>query len=186
MNEPHPLIKNRWSPRAMSGEILSEKEFMPLFEAASLAPSSSNSQPWRFLITKAKTERFEQFLSLLFEGNRIWAKNASLLVLVISRLHFEKNDKFSKTHSFDTGAAWENLALQGCFQNLVIHGMAGFDYVKAKEIFSIPDIYQIEMAIAIGKPGDKNSLPEELKKVEYPKERKPLEELICFDSFAFE
>ena len=36
------VIINRWSPRAMSGEPISEKELMPLFEAARWAPSSYN------------------------------------------------------------------------------------------------------------------------------------------------
>ncbi|MCP5506341.1 MAG: nitroreductase family protein [Chlamydiales bacterium] len=43
------LILNRWSPRAMSGENLSDEELMPLLEAARWAPSSYNGQPWRFI-----------------------------------------------------------------------------------------------------------------------------------------
>ena len=43
------IFLNRWSPRAMSGEPMTDKELMPLFEAARWAPSSYNGQPWRFI-----------------------------------------------------------------------------------------------------------------------------------------
>lgn len=46
----NPLILNRWSTRAMTGEELANKELMSLFEAARWAPSSNNNQPWRFII----------------------------------------------------------------------------------------------------------------------------------------
>ncbi len=57
----HPLILERWSPRAMTGEPLSEEEFLPLFEAARWAPSSYNGQPWLFLYARRGTELFNQF-----------------------------------------------------------------------------------------------------------------------------
>jgi nitroreductase len=47
-----PIFLNRWSPRAMSGESLSDDELMPLFEAARWAPSSFNAQQRRFLYAK--------------------------------------------------------------------------------------------------------------------------------------
>ena len=66
------------------------------------------------------------------------------------------NGKPSITHSFDAGAAWENLALQGSLMGLVTHGMEGFDYEKAKKELEIPDEYQVEAMIAIGRPGRKD------------------------------
>ena len=56
-----PLILNRWSPRSMSGEELSEEEFMPLFEAARWAPSSYNNQHWRFIYARRNTKYWEPF-----------------------------------------------------------------------------------------------------------------------------
>ncbi len=189
MNEQNypinPLIKNRWSPRAMSGEEIKEEEFMPLFEAARWAPSSYNAQPWRFLIAKKGTDAYKMLFSTLVTGNQDWAKNASLLVLLATRRQFEHNDSPSISHSFDAGAAWENLALEGSDRKLVIHGMQGFDYSKAREIFSIPDVYSIEMMLAIGKPGKVESLPENLQKSEAPKSRKSLKEITSFGTFPF-
>ncbi len=173
-----PLILNRWSPRAMSGETIEDEELMPLFEAARWAPSSYNAQPWRFIFAKRETEHWKPLFELLVEFNQSWAKDAAALVLIISHKVFEHNGKPSDTHSFDTGAAWENLALEGSARGLVVHGMQGFDYEKAKTVCNIPDDFQVEAMVAIGKPGNKEVLPPELQIKETPSTRKPLSELI--------
>src|SRR3990167_1123117 len=108
-----PLILNRWSPRAMTGESLTDEELMPLFEAARWAPSSYNAQPWRFLYVKRETSYWDRLFNLLIDFNKEWCKNAAILGLIFSRTTFEKNNKASHTHAFDTGAAWENLCLEG-------------------------------------------------------------------------
>ena len=58
-----------------------------------------------------------------------------------------------RTHSFDSGAAWENLALQGSHNGFVVHGMSGLDYEKATSELGVPDEYKVEMMISVGKPG---------------------------------
>ncbi len=177
------FILNRWSPRAMSGEPLSDNELFRLFEAARWAPSSYNGQPWRFIYAKRETPHWDKLFNLLVEFNQSWAKNAAALVVVASRDTFEYNGKPERTHSFDTGAAWENLALQGTINGLVVHGMEGFDYKKAKESLGIPDGYTVEAMIAIGKPGKKESLPKELQEKEVMSDRKPITEFVFEGKF---
>ncbi len=121
------LLLDRWSPRAMSGEEISHEELMRLFEAARWAPSSFNAQQWRALYARRATEHWQTFFDLLVDANKSWAKNAAVLVVFISRKNFDYNDEPSVTHSYDCGAAWENFALQGFHQGLVVHGMEGFD-----------------------------------------------------------
>lgn len=179
----HPLFLDRWSPRAMSGEEIEETLLMSLFEAARWAPSSYNAQPWRFIFARKNTSQFQTMFNALVEFNQSWCKNAAVLCVMISRTKFEKNEKPSRTHSFDCGAAWENLALQGSLKGLVVHGMQGFDYEIIRKKLSIPDLYQIEAMCAIGKPGDPEDLPEEAKKKEFPSTRKPIEEIIMEGSF---
>ncbi len=177
------LFLNRWSPRAMSGEEIEDELLMTLFEAARWAPSSYNAQPWRFIYAKKKTAQFQTMFDALVEFNQSWCKNAALLCVVISRKNFEKNEKPAKTHSFDAGAAWENLALQGSLLGLVVHGMQGFDYEKIKKDLGVPVSYEVEAMFAVGKPGNPEELPEEAKKKEFPSTRKPLEEIIMEGSF---
>lgn len=174
----NPLILNRWSPRAMTGEDLDNEEIMSLFEAARWAPSSYNNQPWRFIYAKRNTEHWERMFSLLAEGNKSWAKNSALLVVVISRKNFEFNEKPARTHQFDAGSAWENLALEAFSRGLVAHGMQGFNYDKARIDLIIPDDFEVMAMIAIGKKGSRESLPPELQEKEKLTDRKPLKDII--------
>ncbi len=177
------MFLERYSPRAMSGESISKDELMTLFDAARFAPSSMNAQPWRFIYAMNKTPDFEKFLSFLMDGNKIWCTKASALVVVISKKNFD-NGSPSVTHSFDTGSAWENLALQALKMNLVSHGMSGIHYDLIKEKLAIPDDYAVEMMIAIGKHGKIKDLPEPLRARETPNDRKPLEEIIFEGRFT--
>ena len=169
------IFTNRWSPRAMSGQEIDEKTLLTLFEAARWAPSSNNNQPWRFIYARRNTKHWNTFFNLLAEGNQVWAKNAAVLIVVISKNTFDSG-KPARTHSYDTGAAWVNFALQGSLDGLVVHGMQGFDYDKAKEVLRIPDGYQVEAMIAVGKKGKKEDLPNFLQEQEFPSSRKTIAE----------
>ena len=179
----NPLLLHRWSPRAMSGEEISDTELMRLFEAARWAPSSYNGQPWRFIYAKRNSEPWDKLFSLMVDFNKSWAKNAAVLVVVISRKNFEHDGKPSVTHQFDAGAAWENLALQGETQGLVTHGMQGFDYEKATRDLSIPATFDVMAMVAIGKPAPKEILPSDVQQREQASDRKPLSEIIMEGQF---
>jgi nitroreductase len=179
------LFTDRWSPRAMSGEEISEDDLMTLFEAARWAPSSYNNQPWRILYARRNTRHWQLFLDLLVEGNRVWAKTAAALLLFVSKTTFDFNGQTYPTYSFDTGAAWENLALQGWLKGLVVHGMQGFDYERARTELKIPEGFRVEAMAAVGKPGDVEALPEKLREREIPSGRRRLAETICEGPFCF-
>ena len=139
----HSLILNRWSPRSMTREELTDDVLMSLFEAARWAPSSYNNQPWRFIYARRNTEHWDRLFDLLVEANKVWAKNAGALVVVIARKNFEHNEKPARTYQFDTGAAWENLALEATSRGLAVHGMQGFDYEKARKDLQVPDNFDL-------------------------------------------
>ena len=173
----------RYSPRAMSGEKISEEELMTLFDAARWAPSSSNIQPWRFIYAMRDTPEFETLFSFLIQFNKDWCVRAGALIVTVSKKTRSKGEP-SITHSFDTGAAWENFALQASSMNILAHGMSGFDYKMAKEKLSVPDDYSVEMMIAVGKHGKIENLPESLRARETPNDRKPLEEIVFKGKFT--
>jgi nitroreductase len=177
------IILNRWSPRSMTGEELDEDTIMSLFEAARWAPSSFNNQPWRFIYAKRNTKYWDKLFVLLAEPNKVWAKDAALLVVVLSNKNFEYNGKFSITHQYDAGAAWGNLALEATTRGLVAHGMQGFDYEKTRENLEIPEDFDVMAMIAIGKRGPKENLPPNLQEKENPTDRKPLNEIVMEGSF---
>ena len=159
------LFVERWSPRAFSGERFTSEELMILFEAARWAPSSYNSQPWRLIYAERETPEWNNLFELLVDFNKQWAAKAAVLVVFLSRKNFEWNGEPAPTHSFDVGAAWENLALQASLRGWVAHGMQGFDYKKAREAMA-----------ALGKPGVPEDLPESMQEREFPSGRKPVQE----------
>ncbi len=178
-----PMLFHRWSPRALSGEAITEQELMVLFEAARWAPSSYNSQPWRFLYARRDTKHWDSFFNLMVEFNQSWTKHAAVLMVVVSRKTFEWNDELAPTHSFDAGAAWQNLALQASRMGLVCHGMQGFDYEKARVDLKVPDEYQVDAMIAVGRPGQIEDLPNDLREKEQPSDRKSVAEFAIEGGF---
>jgi nitroreductase len=179
-----PLFLDRWSPRAMSGEPITDEELWSLFEAARWAPSGGNSQPWRFLYARRDTDHWPTFFELLVEGNRTWATRAAVLILFVSQTARE-DGKHIPSHSLDTGAAWENLALQGTRLGLVVHGMGGFDHERAREVLRVPDGYAIEMMAAVGRPGDPAQLTDSQREREKPSPRRPATESAREGTFNF-
>jgi len=178
----NPIILNRWSPRAMSGKPIAHEELMSLFEAGRWAPSSYNNQPWYFVYALRTSSTFSTWLDLLVEFNQEWCKKAGALVATISRNNFHYNNKPSRTHAFDTGAACENIALQGTSMGLVIHSMEGLDYDRTARYLKIPADYTLHMIFAVGKPGKKEDLPEKMQKDEQPNDRKKTETFV-FENF---
>jgi nitroreductase len=180
----HPIDKlflERWSPRACTGAEIPEAELATIFEAARWAPSSYNSQPWRFLYARRGTAHWGTFLGLLNEFNQSWAKQAAALIVVVSRATMlppgAPKEIPSHSHSFDAGAAWANLALQASLSGWHAHAMAGFDIDKAFETLSVPEGHRVEAAVAIGRRGDAALLPEALAAREKPNDRKRLAEI---------
>jgi nitroreductase len=181
------LFPRRWSPRAMSGEPVVVEELLRLFEAARWAPSSGNNQPWRFVYARRDAADWELFLGLLGEGNRTWCSRAAALLVVISkntRIGRDGKSAPARTHSFDAGAAWACLALQGTISGLVVHGMQGFDYDRAQAELGVPPDHTVECMVAVGKPGRIDDLPESLRAVEHPNDRRPVSELLFEGRFG--
>jgi len=180
-----PIFLERWSPRAFNGEPISDADLHVLFEAARWAPSSYNSQPWRFLYARRDTPNWPKFLGLLNEFNQGWAKNAAAIVVLLSKKTMlpPGADKWvpSHSHSLDAGAAWSYLALQGARSGFITHAMVGIDLAKTATELKVPeDDYRVEMAFAIGKQGDKSILPEALQAREVPNSRNPQAQF-CFE-----
>jgi nitroreductase len=176
----HDLLHHRWSPRAFSDKPVPPEILRSLFEAARWAPSSSNEQPWAFLVTtRDDKESHSKMLSTLVEFNQAWAKHAPVLAIAVSELAFAKSGQPNRNAFYDTGAAVAGLSSEATFRGLFVHQMAGFDPRKAVELFEIPNGWEPIAAFVIGYPGDPESLPEHLRQREKaPRERKPLESFV--------
>lgn len=181
-----PLFTDRWSPRAFDPRPVDDATLLSLFEAARWAPSALNIQPWRFVYARRDDAQWADFLEPLMPGNRSWAAQASALVYVVSDTMMTYKGELHPSHSnsFDAGAAWMALALQARSMGLITHGMTGVDFDRARAVAQVPDRFRIEAAVAIGYPGDKAALPEELQQREAPNGRRPVAETIFHGTMA--
>jgi len=175
------IFLDRWSPRAFDSATMPISDLLTILEAARWAPSAYNIQPWRFLYSLRDDAYWQRYLSLLDEFNEDWARHASALIFVLSDTVMPGNesrkDKPSHYHSFDTGAAWAQLALQATSLGYHTHAMAGLHFEKSRKSLVIPKRYQVEIAIAIGKRTDQSMLPAELQEIERPSQRNPIDEI---------
>src|SRR5882762_2456088 len=156
----HNLILERWSPRAFADKPVPQNVLRSIFEAARWAPSSSNEQPWAYLVApKDDKDGFEKMLSVLVEFNANWAKSAPVMAIAVAELAFAKNNAPNRNAQYDLGAATALLSVEATAQGLAVHQMAGFDPEKARQLFGIPAGWEAIAAIALGYPGDPASLP---------------------------
>ena len=182
----HEIIRERWSPRAFSEKPVPTEVLRSLFEAARWAPSSSNEQPWAFLVaTKDDQASHAKILSTLVEFNQVWARYVPVLSIAVSELAFARSGKPNRNAFYDTGAAVAYLSTEATARGLFVHQMAGFDPHKAIELFSIPSGWEPIAAFVIGYPGDPQSLPEKLRERELaPRTRKPLSDFVMSGSWG--
>jgi nitroreductase len=100
------------------------------------------------------------------------------------RKNFIRNDHPNTSARYDLGAANAFLSLQAAHLGLNVHQMGGFDHTKLKENLNIPDNYEPVVVLAIGYPGDLQTLPDHLKQRELaPRERYLQQEFVMNKSF---
>jgi nitroreductase len=133
----HDLITERWSPRAFSDKPVAPDVLASVFEAARWAPSSSNEQPWAYIVaTKEGSENFAKVVSVLVPANVTWAQHAPVLALAVAKLAFEKSGAPNRNAQYDVGAASAWLTAEATSRGLFVHQMAGFDPDKARQVFA--------------------------------------------------
>jgi len=173
------LILKRWSPRTFADKPVSPADLTKIFTAAGWAASSSNEQPWRFLVGHQGDPTFAKILDALVEFNQMWAKGAAVLVLSVGKKTFTKNGSPNGWALHDVGAASATMALQAVALGIHTHGMAGFDKDKARANFAIPEDFEPGAVWAMGYLGELSALPENFQAMEQtPRVRKSLDEFV--------
>lgn len=175
--EVESMFVERWSPRAFLADPVERGQLESLFEAARWAPSCFNAQPWKFVWSDEGAGR-EALRGLLVDGNRVWADKAPVVGFVLARRHFERNGKPNHWAEFDAGAAWMSLCLQARMLGLDVHGMGGFHGDRAPAVLGIDaDQWSVVAAFVVGRRGEPDALPEDLREREVRSPRKPLAEV---------
>jgi nitroreductase len=175
-----PIFLERWSPRAFDNRDVSPADLAKVFEAARWAASSSNAQPWRFLVGTRESETHKKIHEALVDFNKEWAGHAPVLILGTALAVSPNSGKPNAYALFDLGAASSYLTLQAASQGLVAHQMAGFSHETARSLLGIPENYALGSVIALGYQGEPAVLPNPklLERELAPRERKPLNEIV--------
>lgn len=178
----HDLVADRWSPRAFMDRSVPVESLRTILEAARWAPSCYNDQPWFFLVARREDgEEFDRMLSCLVEANRTWASKAPVLMLTVARTTFARNGKPNRHALHDVGLAVAGLTFQAADTGLAVHQMAGLDPARAVETYGIPEGHEVVTALAIGYPGDPDTLPEPLREREIEPRTRRLQGEFVFD-----
>jgi len=180
----HPLIASRWSPRAYSTKQVEPEKLQRIFEAARWSASSSNLQPWYFLVGYKGDEVYSKIFETLVEFNQLWVINAPVLVLAIAKISNSKGEP-NNYAAYDLGQAVANLSLQAREEGIYTHQMGGFDAVEATRSLEIPLEYKVMVATALGYRGEAEKLHPNLLKLELsPRTRRVVAESVFTGSFG--
>jgi nitroreductase len=181
------LILNRRSTVAFSSKPIEQEKIKDLFEAARLAPSSSNIQPWRFIYaTQDDKEQFQLLFDCLAPGNQRWVKNAYMLVLSVTEESYKYKDVYqsNKYAWHDVGTSMGMLMVEAVYQGLVTHAMGGFNHEQARLKLDIPELFSPVAMIAVGYPGTTDGLSEDLiQREKSERKRKSFDEVVFRGKF---
>ncbi|MGA7858630.1 MAG: nitroreductase family protein [Terracidiphilus sp.] len=174
-----PVIRQRWSPRSFTDREVSVSDLMKVFEAARWAPSSSNEQPWRFLVGLRNSATHAKIAATLVGFNQSWAPKAPVLILGTAHTKFSRNGNPNAYALYDLGAAAAFVILQASALGIATHQMGGFDRDAARQAFEIPEDYALGSVMALGYQGEPGALSNEklIENETAPRTRKPLSEV---------
>lgn len=174
-----PVVHQRWSARAFDGRAVSAADLKRLFEAARWAPSSSNEQPWRYVVGMHGSATHAALVKSLMGFNQKWAPKAPILLVGVG-LKVSSNGRPNSYALYDLGAATVLLTLQAAALGLTSHQMGGFEHGVLRESLGIPDEYDFGSVMALGYQADPATLGDEqmIAREVAPRSRKPLSEIV--------
>lgn len=176
MTELLKTMQQRQSCRHFSDKKVEDEKIVACVNAASLAPSACNTQPYHFYI--CNTPETVSAAAEFIRGETVnsWAGEAAAFAIVTQE-HAElpsrvvANVAWKDFRQFDIGLALENFCLEATEQGLGTCILGCFNEEKLKERFAIPSFKKIALVVALGYPAD----PEIREK-----KRRPLEETITY------
>lgn len=175
-------IKERHSPRSFQPKAIQKEQLNLILEAARWAPSSFNSQPWRYFVADKYSDKafFDKILFTMTEFNQKWASLSSVLIVVACNKIYEHNNQPNVSAWYDCGLSSQNLVIQAMNLGISAHIIGGFDRNKLALELNLPEVMECISIMALGFEGSIELLPEEIKNVEIEKKRirKKMDEII--------
>jgi len=178
------LVKARQSVRGYLSKEVDREKIERCLEAARLAPSTINSQPWSFIVVddpKLKGAVAKETFSQLISFNHFSLQAPVLIILISERSGFlNKVAEAIKDKQFsliDIGIAAEHFCLQATEEGLGTCMLGWFNEKGVKKLLNIPQKIRVELIITIGYP-ESNQIR--------PKKRKPINQIRSYNSYELQ
>jgi nitroreductase len=166
----------------ISARDVEQDKILKILEAARLAPSSRNNQPWRFIVVEGK-ENVETVVDKAFmEVNQI-VKEAPVLIIVCANPNDDDTHEGREYYLFDLGLAVENMLLVATDLGLVTHPMAAVHEDELKKLLGIPPEVRFVVATPIAYPAE-GSYEEAAREKLGQRTRKDLKELVYANAWG--
>jgi nitroreductase len=176
-------IEKRRAYRAFDTKRVDKAILERLAQAAHLAPSSANSQPWR-IITVTQEDQLNSLKESLMAGN-YWGKSAPAISAFVTNPAWSMSMGGRDLAYFELGMAAMSYQLQAVQEGLYVHPILGFDADKGKDILNLPKDSVLEILMIVGYPGDITSLNEKHQEIERGvRERMPLNQVFNWDRWS--
>ena len=148
------FARSRFSPMRFDGEHeVSENDVDALLDAARLAPSAGNSQPWAFIVGRRGDDVHRRLVRHLARSSSSWAPSASLLLANLSQRLVEDSDtEYSEFAHYDLGQAVAHLSFQAHTLGLAVHQFRAFDREALGADFGVPPHWEVTSMAAVGVP----------------------------------
>ncbi len=149
------LAAKRQSDRAFSDRKVEREALMRCLEAARLAPSACNSQPWKFVVIDDPVQCAKAAEAVIANPMHInkFAATAPVLVAVVEEPALLTGMRQSNRWAqFDLGSATANFCLEAAEQGLGTCIMGAFDEDRMKELLHVPEQSRVFVMLAVGYP----------------------------------
>ena len=152
------ILRRRRSVRAYLDQAVEDKTLLDVVEAARLAPSACNSQPWRFVAARGEVKRelADKALGRIMVGNR-WARTAPVILAACADMDFITHKVAAQVqgleyHLLDMGIAVEHLVLRAAELGLGTCWIGWFDEKAAREVLRVPRSVRVVALMTLGYP----------------------------------
>lgn len=148
----HPAIAERRSPASFDPAAqVGANAIDSLLEAARLAPSAGNSQPWSFIVGRRGDRVHARVVEHLASSSARWAPDASVIVVNLAHVLVEGTEwEYSEFSRYDLGQAVAYMTLQGRALGLDAHQFRAFDRESVAREFSVPPEWEVTSMTAFG------------------------------------
>jgi nitroreductase len=148
------IINTRRSVRAYADRPIPEAVLGRVLEAARLAPSARNRQPWRFVVVKDAATRGQL---ATMANSQLFVAQAPVVIVCCGKRYSHRSSWIGDNlYLVDLGIAIEHLALAARHEGLGTCWIGAFQDQPIKKLLGVPADYDVVMLLPVGYPASED------------------------------